>query len=78
MKDVLKRMFEPPDDITTLLEVVKRLSATRYEVKDHAGRKSAVTVGKNEIYAKGQTVMVVNGRIDNTAKPVGKHKIYEV
>lgn len=79
MKDALENIFGKRGDVTSFVTIVKRLSATSYEVEeDYTKRKATVQVDKDKFYPKGVSVRVQNGRIEGTGRRAGKHKTYEV
>jgi len=75
-RQALKNIFRPEATRTGYARIVRRLSSTRYEVEDGAGRKRFVEA--TDFYPAGVSVIVQDGRIIGSGTAAGKHRTYEV
>jgi len=78
MREALENIFKPQVTVTSFVTVIERLSPTRYEVTDIAGRTQTAETGEDEFYPPGVRVVVQNGRIIGLGHRAGNHRIYEV
>jgi len=76
MKNALKNLFAEPQPTTQYLSVASRLSASRYQLVDDAGRISYAE--STDFYPAGTAVIVRAGAIVGPGIRAGKPKIYEV
>jgi len=76
MKEALQNIFGSRETITSYATVSARISSTRYEVTDIAGRVSYAEA--TDFYPIGVSVVIQDGRIVGPGTRAGKHRIYEV
>ena len=78
LRDMVKNITGKQDEAVRYGLVNRRISSTRVEVKDDAGRTFFADHNTGENYQIGQRVVVVNGRITGTSRTVSNIKTYEV
>lgn len=76
MKSVLKKLFIDPPPTTLFLSVDRRISTSRYQLVDDAGRISFAD--STDFYPPGTAVIVRSGAIVEAGSRAGKPKTYEV
>lgn len=72
----LKNIFAPEEIRTAYCTVLRRLSASRYEVQDNVGR--TLFVDGTGFYPPGVRVMIRDGVISGTGNALGKNRNYDV
>jgi hypothetical protein len=76
MKKALNNIFAESSPRTSYGTISRRLSGTKYELRDSAGRIRYAE--STDYYPAGAEVVVQDGRIVSQGRAAGKPKIYEV
>lgn len=76
MKKVLENLFTEKGPTTIYRTIKRRISSTRYEVSDSAGRLSFVE--SSAFYPPETNVMIQDGKIIGLGSRAGTLKEYEV
>ena len=78
MRDLIKNIAAPKDTAIRYARVTRRISPTRAELTDDAGRALLADNSPGESYPVGCRVAVLDGRIIGVGKMYGTIKVYEV